>query len=253
MPIKQNIKRNLAEPGTKNDGAVKKAGLFVVNENGTIEKKTFYGTFLLNPASFEDSKSSNWVQTSIPGQSDPVFQWISSGARTITFDALITKDKSNLSASDESADNVVATNAASTEAFFARVAGLIAGVKAENIKASTLSIAEDLSIEDHLNYYRSLLYPKYEEEGRRRLKESPPRLILLAGNSITSKPYSDKIDNKSVTWVLTELRIKTTKMLPNLAPMEAIVSFTLVQYNQESTSSNDVFTSSRPLPKTEIG
>lgn len=240
MPIKQNIKQKLADPGITNDGEIKKAALFIVDKAGNIKKEKFYGTFLLNPSSFEESKNANWVQHSIPGQSDPVVQWISSGARTITFDALITKDTSNITASSESANSVVASNIAATQAMFARIAGNIAKVKQENIKNVPPPVIDDLDIADHLNYYRSLVHPEYaEEKGRRRLASSPPRLILLAGRSITTNGYSDRITNKNETWVLTELKIKTTKMLPNLAPMEAVVSFTLVLYNQESFSSND--------------
>jgi hypothetical protein len=43
-------------------------------------------------------------------------------------------------------------------------------------------------------------------------------------------------------WVVTDLRIKITKQLPNLAPMEAIVSFQLTQYNRRTKDQNDFTT-----------
>lgn len=240
MPIKQSIKRGLATPGLANDGEVKNAGLFVVRDDGSIDTDKFYGTFLLNPSSFEEAKNANWVQHAIPGQSDPVIQWISSGARSITFDALLTKDKSVLVASQESQTTAANSVASSTKDYFAQIAGTLASVKAENVKVQSAPTPDTLDITAHLNYYRSLLHPEYaEQKGRRRLVKSPPRLVLLAGSSVANKAYGAQITNKNETWVLTDLKIKTTKMLPNLAPMEAIVSFTLVLYNQESFSAND--------------
>ena len=47
-------------------------------------------TLLLNPESLTETKAANWVQQNIPGQSDPLLQWISGSARTVTFTAKVT-------------------------------------------------------------------------------------------------------------------------------------------------------------------
>lgn len=242
MPIKQSLKRGLAFPTSTNiNGEVLEAGLFVVNANGSIDTENFYGKFLLNPSVFEESKSANWVQHNVPGQSDPVVQWISSGARTITFDALVTTDKSP-SPSNVSGQTAKTTLASAVKDYFANIAGSLAKVKDANTKILSAVTPENLDITRYLNYYRSLLHPEYsEQKGRRRLAKGPSRLVLLAGHAVSAGVYGERITNKNETWVLTELKIKTTKMLPNLSPMEAVVSFTLVLYNQESFSSDDYF------------
>ena len=69
-----------------------KAALFAVKEDGTIETSDSRAEFLLNPASLQDDVNSNWIKHSPPGSSDPVLQWLSGGSRTVTIEALITKD-----------------------------------------------------------------------------------------------------------------------------------------------------------------
>lgn len=246
MPIKQNNKKGSSSHGAKNTGTFFGAGLYIVNDDGKIVNEGdpgIYGTFLLNPTSFEDSKNASWIQHNIPGQSDPVVQWVSSGARSITFDALVTNDKSNLDKS-ESQNTEKSSAPSSIKNYFADIAGSLASVKSENIRPSGQVPRPTLDITPYLNYYRSLLYPKYEGEGdARRLSKGPPRLVLLAGKTISNSihGFGTTIKSKDETWVLTDLKVKTTKMLPNLSPMEAIVSFTLVQYNKQSSSSEDIF------------
>lgn len=257
MPIKQNQK-------TYNDLASKDkiapkaivltAGLFIVNEEnkvGAAGEGDKYGKFLINPSSFEDSKNSNWVQHNVPGQSDPVLQWVSSGARTLTFDALVTNDISSYVPTGYT-NNEIASEPNTMGNYFANIAGSLANVKEKNVKFNTgQTLRPKLDITVYLNYYRSLLYPKYKNEksgdekntGRRLFSEGPPRLVLLAGRAITNSTFKlgEMLNPEDETWVLTDLKVKTTKMLPNLAPMEAIVSFTLVQYNAQSSSSDNIF------------
>src|SRR5215469_2331969 len=70
------------------------AALFRVNSSGNIVKDP-NGLFLLNPSTWEEHKSANWVQQQVPGNSDPILQWLASGPRTVTFDAMVTLDNSD--------------------------------------------------------------------------------------------------------------------------------------------------------------
>jgi hypothetical protein len=216
-------------------GYTKYAALCRVDEKNnsilTLSKTWFY----INPTSFEESKNANWVQHNVPGQSDPVMQWLSSGAKTITFDALVTLDKSN---------NQVQKSVPLAQK---DIGDKIANLAADLAKAQELSVvyksektAQDLDISDKLEYYRSLMYPSYSNDnGIRKLTASPPRVVLLAGRTVTQINPGLTLTNKDVAWVVTDLKIKTTKMLPNLSPMEAVVSFTLVQYVPEVTDTYD--------------
>jgi hypothetical protein len=251
MAIKQGTKRtdelnldNLANPGSDHVvGMLYRAALFKVDISGKILNRNAEGVFLLNPSAWEESKTSNWVQHTIPGQSDPVFQWVSSGPRTVTFDTLVTADTSDY--------KVVQGEKEQEKASPKKVKQVIAdlAVKLFGVQVPPpvddnqyLKNSDILDISNRLNYYRSLLYPSYTDPNGKgvpsRLKASPPLLVLYAGNSLTNIPYSDRITNKQDVWVLTDLKIKITKQLSNLTPIEATVSFTLVQYNIRSYDSN---------------
>ena len=253
MAVKGTIKTNredlpsLAQPGIKNTGELLKAALFKIDIKGRVLGDP-QGIFHLNPSAFSESKSANWVQTAIPGQSDPVMQWVSSGARTITFDALVTADTSDF--------NVEVTKKA-TEA--AKPKSVVEVVSSYAVKLFKVQIppkrgelvekdSDILNISKTLDYYRSLLYPTYSDPSGKgvpqRLKASPPLLVLIAGSGIAKLAYSSRITNKHDLWVLTDLRINITKQRPNLDPMEANVSFTLVQYNIRSFDSGRFHTNS---------
>ena len=103
MAIKQSRKRtdelnleNLANPGVQFvAGQLQRAALFKVDMSGKILNKNSEGVFLLNPSELTETKSAKWVSHEVPGQSDPVWQWLSSGPRVVTFDALVTADTSD--------------------------------------------------------------------------------------------------------------------------------------------------------------
>ena len=54
-------------------------------------------TFYLNPSTYKENLVSNWIITNAPGKNAPHLHWASAGARTITFEALITKEVCELS------------------------------------------------------------------------------------------------------------------------------------------------------------
>lgn len=217
--------------------SLKRAALLTVDTKGNIQVDS-RAIFMLNPSAVEDSKSANWVQHQIPGQSDPVMQWISSGPRTVTFEALVTADTSNFS-SERDKTITDKSNPKNLTEYLGEIASQFFGVSLpapRNTQALTNTVVLDIS--STLDYYRSLLYPEYVNDGKTsaRLQASPPLLVLMMGSSIAKLPYEKRITNKHDVWVLTDLRIRVTKQLQNLSPMEATVQFTLVQYNIRSFS-----------------
>ena len=99
MAVKQNPKNgtNLANAYSFRDPAdigLRAAAIFVVDTDGSIETDNELGVFLLNPSTWTDSKGTNWAEQTIPGQSDPILQWVSGGARKVSFQALVTADTS---------------------------------------------------------------------------------------------------------------------------------------------------------------
>lgn len=231
---KINTLDQLANAYSRNDGTLKAAALFTVGITGEIER-TETGIFLLNPASITEAKAANWIQQSVPGQSDPVLQWSSSGARTLNFQALVTADTSDYVSGQKIKPGQSSKNPLD------RLDTVIGGIASKFFKVAAPQARQDtpdkteLDISAFLDYYRSLLYPIYDkQENPRRLTGSPPLCVLYMGKAFTKYPYGDKITSQHDLWVVTNLEINVTKFLPNLAPMEAVVSFQLTQYNIRS-------------------
>lgn len=239
MALKQLPKRkthNNLGSGSDANVEFKKAALFKIAPDGTILKNDA-GVFLLNPSTYDDAKSVNWAQQTVPGQSDPILQFISGGARTVTFDALITADTAYF-------DSGVTTKPGTETDPFKKGLTAISDIASSFFKIAVPPAKQEvnpgpkagsLDITNYLNYYRSLLYPKYDNARvPNKLRNSPPLLVLWAGSAIAKIKYETRISSNHDLWVLTDLKIKVTKQLPTLAPMEAVVSFTLIQYNVRS-------------------
>jgi len=247
MAIKKlNKAIQVASADSSNNGSLFRAAIFPVDTNGKINK-TNMGIFLLNPASIDEEKSANWSPNSVPGQSDPPLQWISSGPRIVSFDALVTAETSdldlykNLNPSNGTALTATADIASS----FFKVT-----IPTSRTNASTDPVRTKLDVSARLEFYRSLLYPTYDlisngKKERRRLASSPPLVTLWIGSSLSKKSYGDNTNDYFGLWVITNLRIKITKQLPNLSPLEAVVSFSLMQYTRKSISRDSIYISSK--------
>jgi hypothetical protein len=234
----------IAQPGN-GPGAntnLLRVALIRVTPDGKLDAASkALGKLLLNPESWEDDKTTNWVANSVPGQSDPLYQWVSGGPRIVSFDALVTNDTAEfLQPKDDPLagliDNAVNAVGSIASNFLGVNLPPVADIFAA-INGVGGSAGEELSIENQLNYYRSLLYPKYAQG---RLESSPPLIVIYAGKTLGSLNTvpSDTVSPDHDLWVLTELRIRVTKQLPNLTPMEAVCSFRFNQYPTASLGSN---------------
>jgi len=238
QPDKNKTLNNLANVNDTQTDVTRAAAIFTITRNGTIQK-TNKGIFLLNPDSINESKSANWVAHQTPGQSDPVLQWLSSGPRTLSFTALVTADTSDFVQTAVKPAAPQKEDPTTLNKIFGGIAASFAKVKAppplREIPGSDVFKADTLDISNYLDYYRSLLYPEYDTVNNpRRLVQSPPLVVLFMGNAINKLPFEAKVSDQHDMWVITNLGIKVTKFLPNLAPMEAEVSFQLTQYNVRS-------------------
>lgn len=240
MPkIQNSYSKTLAKPTIGKtssfiyNGPLLRAALLPVGFNNVIADID-EGYFLLNPSTWEESKSLNWVQNSIPGQSDPILQWINSGARTVSFDALVTLDTSS------QYQRTANSNPNKKQNFLQNA---VAGIAASFSNAPTVAprttnkptIVSNLDISSYLNYYRSLLYPVYDNANSPSILQHSPFLVTLwVGNTFptTNSGGQVKATKADTLWVVTNIAIKITKQLANLSPMEAIVTFQLLQYTQ---------------------
>ena len=226
--------------GDRNLGKLARVTIAKVGPNGKINTDSIH-PLRLNPESIEDEKTSNWVANQIPGQSNPIFQWVSGGPRVVSFDALVTKDTSDflilkdnpLGKLKDKAFNAIGAIASNFLGVTVTASTFDALVGTDTSKSGL-----DLSIADSLDYFRSLQYPRYEGG---RLATSPPIIVLYFGSALSSTigdPGEEEIDDNTDLWVLLDLKIKITKQLPNLSPTEAVVSFRFNQYTTKSFGSN---------------
>ena len=211
---------------------LQKAALFIVNNSGNITPSDF-GVFLINPETIEDTKQSNWALHNIPGQSDPVLQWTHGGPRVVSFEALITRDTTYYNKPSSTSLDQLAGQAVQA---IGSIASAFAGINIPlGFIASKLTTKNpqqnNLDISDYLDYYRSLLYPTYNNS--KQLSSSPPLLVLYFNSSLGTpfgSPISGQIDPNADLWVLTDMSIKISKFNPDLSPLEALVNFKLLQY-----------------------
>lgn len=246
MPIRQPKRiptiDNLAIGKKLQGETLQVAGLFPINSRGEIQISEV-GIFLLNPTSWQESKSSNWAEQQVPGQSDPILQWISGNARTVTFEALVTADTSDFVSGKKTKPGEETDPLKKAVTFIGTIAAAFFKVPAPAPRIEQdADRGTDLDISNYLNYYRSLLYPTYDKTDKpNKLRNSPPILVLANGTATNKLPLGGpgtRISSNHDLWVLEDLQITITKQLPNLAPMEATVSFKLKQYNVRSFDRN---------------
>lgn len=214
-------------------------------------------TLLLNPESITETKAANWVQQNIPGQSDPLMQWVSGSARTVTFTAKVTLDlvenftvdaeggtndiwsleiTPELSRISEITDNY---NAAILSQLY-NVSERVGEPTAEN--ASNRSYTRwQQSIQPQLDFYRGLLIPR--TGSRRNQLRTPPLVRLYMGDVLGAESYSANQD-----FILASYQFNILQTTPELLPTVADVTFTFIEYNDQSKSLTP-----RPTPQIERG
>jgi hypothetical protein len=212
----------------------------IPNPNNTTSDYPPFTEFYLNPESWTESKSANWVAHNVPGRSDPVLQWTSSGPRTITFEALVTQDISG--PVKEPARAAAFCDATGGRNFINKIGSIaqkvlnIPGLSLDSIKAASNSgqDALDLNINAKLNYYRSLVYPNAFDN-----TTHPPNVVqLIVGETFGKRAVNSR-------FVVNRVDITITKQSPALLPFEAKVSFTLTEIvGRNVRSDTDVLTDS---------
>lgn len=259
MAIKQLFKsQDYAYINSQSTTGLLRAALLKVDSKGFVSDDEGYSDFFINPTTFDESKPANWRINEIPGLSDPILQWTSSGARTISFEALVTNDTPDIYKPSNSNSNT--TSAGST--FIGKIASGLFNVASNTlnsvapiIKKTPTSSSDvtlnELDIAEQLNFYRSLVYPIYNST-HTKLEQAPPLVVLVIGNTaVTDKEISSNarpipgqvISPNTTIWAVTNIRIRITKQLSNLNPMEAMVEFNLTQYASGVFSGDDVFNS----------
>jgi hypothetical protein len=140
-------------------------------------------TFQYFPESIQDSKATNYQTKVIPGLSHPLYQWTSSGARTIAFQAVYTRDR-GLTASERKAVKITRqetkTFASSAKAAISSLGSMVSAATgiATNVDPRNVDIPSAVA------FLRSFLDPEYSSDGRGVKgpipdRPYPPRKLIL--------------------------------------------------------------------------
>jgi hypothetical protein len=236
-----NFKNPLQQPGVSNIATrdmappnVIKMAIVPVGEPYNRENQ-----LLLNPNSITEAKAANWMKHYVPGQSDPLMQWINGTERTITFTAYVTKD---IASNPTVTQAVNATEWAlvirpeldqqrESASAFNTSAPLLQGLTGANIQARPVGSFNEgenekywsRSIQPQLDFYRSLVLPR-DNNGKRFVK-TPPLVELQMGTIL-----GNATQVRTQKYLLMNYSITITEMSPQLEPTKATVSFTFVEY-----------------------
>lgn len=196
-------------------------------------------TFLLNPISIAESKSANWVKHHIPGQSDPILQWINGTEKTISMTAMVTKDIANNPSLTYTKNADIWTAIINPELNEKYATALVFD---GDILKTNQSLAPDngvvvnpddtrrywsRSISTQLEFYRSLVIPRTGSSAN--LTKTPPLVYLRAGTLLGTS-----VESFDMKFILATYSMNITEFSPELEPTKATVSFTFVEYVDRS-------------------
>lgn len=133
---------------------------------GTLRK------FLFFPETISDHKSSEWLAKSIVGASHPIYQWMTSGARSFSFEVVFARDSSPPQYQPSSILSDLESLGSTTS----------------NISKNPLQTAlsylqktdEEVDISAACAWLRSKTYPTYSKQG---VAYAPPKMYLQIENS----------------------------------------------------------------------
>lgn len=202
-------------------------------------------TLLLNPESITETKAANWIQQNIPGQSDPLMQWVSGSARTVTFTAKVTLDLvenytiQSIGATSDIWSLEIEPELSSihtiTEGYNSAILSQLFNVSARASQSELPVAGEDSgtrwkqSIQPQLDFYRGLLIPR--TGSRRNQLRTPPLVRLYMGDVLGAASYSANQD-----FILASYNFSILQTTPELLPTVADVTFTFMEYNDQSKS-----------------
>lgn len=136
-------------------------------------------TFQYFPATISDTHATNYQTKVIPGLSHPLYQWTSGGARTISFEAVFSRDRTYTRSEKDSLSE-------GDGARFYSALGAGRNFKGQKLAASGIASNKeprDVDIPSAIAWLRSYLLPQYSEDGSTfspvPSRPRPPRKLIL--------------------------------------------------------------------------
>lgn len=201
-----------ASMGSKVSTKTKGAFLIGLKEDGSVGGSTRFQYF---PETLADSKNVNYQQKEVPGGSLPLYQWISSGERVISFTAVFTSDV-----------DLLAGGAENTESENGRAVGAIHG----RLKSQG-QLGRNADIRSAIVWLRQYLFPTYKDDKT----FAPPHVSLFipgsgigaAGGALTLASGPD-----TMKAVMTQCEVSYDSFFPSGLPRIATVQLSFAQIGQ---------------------
>lgn len=170
------------------------------------------------PDTVSDSKAINYATKDIPGASLPLYQWVNSGARTISFTAVFTTDVDFVGGSSEPATAI--------------------GNMRERLKASGVE-GDSVYIPAAILWLRRYMLPRYsEDEGTgvgTPLVQAPPTLILaFPKNARFERAGGTRFncDASAIPVIMTTCDVSYEAFFPSGVPRIATVALSFAEVAQ---------------------
>jgi hypothetical protein len=169
---------------TRQDRKTALCSLIELNADGELNLDTAAPrAFQYYPETISDSKGVDYKSKDITGGSHPIYQWINSGARRISFEATFSSEEA-----PPFDGGFVSNLAQSVQNIGATVSGIVKNPVAAAIgaiKGKDSSARWSVDVAAAIAWLRSMTYPVYARNNRVSLP--PPKLLLVLPNSgITS-------------------------------------------------------------------
>lgn len=216
-------------------------------------------SFQYFPETIQDAKGSNYQTKVIPGLSHPLYQWTSSGAREISFQAVFTRDRS-LNAREKAAvegsslagrrqdpssdfrnyDSVRLRNQAEDQ-------GSIGLANLESV--SGFSDVRNVDIPSAIAWLRSFMYPEYTIDGQGGKyvdpdRPLPPRKLILGMPGVRINWGEPALNPSEVYCIMLGCPVTYTSFFSDGTPRIARVDLTFAEIIQRGgrIHTQDAFT-----------
>jgi len=188
----------------------------------TVRGRPVVRRFQYYPESINDAKQVNWSPKEVMGASLPLYEWISSGERTISLTAVFTTDTDHLMESAELGN------------FGSAVVGRV--IKhSERLKAAGVS-GQNVWIPGAIAWLRRFMLPRYGETAEVGVpRTSPPRKLLFTapGTFISTAGGDGGFSSTGGLYVImTSCDVTYTALFPSGNPRIAEVSLSFAEVPQ---------------------
>lgn len=195
----------------------KRVTIFALGDDDRAESAFEFQYF---PETITDSKTINYSSKEVPGGSLPIKQYVSSGARTISFTTVLSTDIDTKNKNEPKGSNSILLDARGRR--------------------------YNIDVANSVAYLRSFLFPTYGNAGvlGMPITKAPPKCLLqVLGSEINRAGDPDQVADAPILCVMTSCEVTWEQFFPNNLPRIATVS---LSFEQIAQFNRNVFFPNRP-------